>query len=145
MIGKLISLLGRSVTARWVTGFTVALLLGGGALTWHNHKEGLREEGIQECVQEINQATVDALEAQLSDERKANAELAASLEHANQVNALALDRRRELETSLTALAAEIEQQRKNDETYREWSDTDLPDGVADRLREAARSQADRND
>lgn len=145
MIGKLIKLLASSVTARWVTGFTVTLLLGGSWAAWHNHKQNLREEGIRECVQEINQATVDELQRQLANEVEANARLADELEVANQANASALDRRRELETSLTALAAEMEAQRNEDPTYREWSDSDLPDGVADRLRDAAGSQADRDD
>ena len=145
MIGKLIKLLASSVTARWVTGFTVTLLLGGSYAWWHNYKQNLREEGIQVCVQEINQATVDALQNQLESERRANEQLSLELEHANQVNASALDRRRELETSLTTLADEMEAQRNEDPTYREWSDSDLPDGVADRLRDAAGSQADRND
>ena len=144
-MGKLISLAFKTALGRWVTGITVALLLGGVALKWHNHKEGLREEGRIECVQEINQATIDELEQQLADKGAANAKLAEELDRANQENALALDRRRELETSLTALAAQIEEQRNNDESYREWSDTTLPGGVADRLREAAGSQAGSND
>jgi len=144
-MGKLIGFALKTALGRWVTGFSVAMLLGGAALTWHNHKEGLREEGIQECVQEINQATVDALEDALADERAAYALLLAHAEKTAQENALALDRRRELETSLTALAEQMEKQKNEDPEYNEWSDTTLPGGVADRLREAARGQADSND
>jgi hypothetical protein len=37
---------------------------------------------------------------------------------------------------------EMERQREQDPDYKAWSDTPLPDGTADRLRQAAGSQAD---
>ena len=134
-----------SSLGRWALGALVAALIGWAAIAWHNHKEGLKEEGRIECVQEINQATMVALEGALADERSANATLRASLAAAAAVNQQALERRNELETQVTGLEKAMAEQRRTDETYRAWSDTGLPDGVAGRLREAARSEADRTD
>lgn len=145
MVKKLLSFAFSTVLGRWVTGALVALLLGGAALKWHNHKQGLIDEGVELCVQEINQATMTALEDALADERSANATLRASLIAAAAVNKEALERRTQAEANLRTLAAEMRTQRETDETYRAWSDTGLPDGVASRLREAARSEADRTD
>lgn len=128
-----------SVAGRWILGAAVAASLGTAAIMWHNHKEGLREEGMQECVQEVNLATMEALEAALAEERSANAALNASLAAAVAANQEARDRRSVLQSRVDALQASINEQRETDETYREWADTDLPDGVADRLRQAARS------
>lgn len=135
----LIKKLLASVLGRWVLGGVVALSLGTAAIMWHNHKEGLREEGIQECVQEINQATVGALEDALAAEKLAAADLRASLAAAVAANQEAIERRNELSSQLDYLRGTIEEQRENDETYRAWADADLPDGVAGRLREAAGS------
>lgn len=122
---------------RWILGAVVAALLGTAAIMWHNHKEGLREEGRQECVQEINQATIDALESALADEKRASAQLRASLIAAARVNQEAVERKNELSSQLESLRGMMEEQRNEDPTYREWSDTALPSGVADRLRQAA--------
>ena len=127
----------KTVVGRWVTAGILSLLVGGGALKWHNYKEDLIHKGQQVCVQEINKETVAQLEDALAAAEIARAELKERLDSANRANALALDRRRELETSLTALADEMEKQRNEDPTYREWSDSDLPDGVAGRLRDQA--------
>lgn len=134
-----------SSLGRWVLGGIVAMALGAIAIGWHNHKEGLKEEGRQECVQEINIATVEALEAALVDAESANAALRASLVAAATVNQEATDRRETAEASLRTLEAEMRTQRETDETYREWVADPLPVGVADRLREAARSPSGRND
>lgn len=130
-----------TVLGRWVTGFIVVSLLGSAGLMWHNHKEGLKEEGRLECVQEVNKATMDALEIALADERSANAALRASLVAAAAVNQEATERRREAESTIASLQEQMETQKNEDPTYREWSDAPLPDGVADRLRQAARSPA----
>lgn len=145
MIGIVIKKLVTSVLGRWVLGGLVAAGIGTAALMWHSHKEGLKEEGRLECVQEINQATIDALESALVDEKRAAAQLRASLVAAAAVNQEAVERRRQAETALTDLERQMQEQERTDETYREWANADLPDGVADRLREAARSPADSND
>lgn len=139
MVSKLIAQVLGSVLGRWILGGVVALLLGWAAIAWHNHKEGLKEEGMQECVQEINQATIDDLERALAEERSAVAELRANLAAVAIANEEAEMRKEELSRQLASLRGMMEQQRKNDETYRAWSDTPLPDGVADRLRQAAGS------
>jgi len=137
MIALILKRLFRTVLGRWVTGSVVALLLGGGALMWHNHKADLREEGRQECIQLVNEETMLQLEAALVEERRTNAELVALAEVNALANVEALARRQELETSLTALAAEMEKQRNEDPEYKEWGDAPLPDGVAERMREQA--------
>lgn len=135
----------KTVVGRWVTGILVASLLSGSYAWWHNHKQNLREEGMQECVQEINQATMDGLELALADERSANVALTASLVAAAAVNQEAIARRVEAESNSTALKKQMEIQRNEDPEYREWADTTLPDGVADRLRQAAGSAPDSTD
>lgn len=137
--------LAASLLSRYITVGVVALLLGGGALKWHSHKEGLREEGIQECVQEINKATVKALEDALADAESANAALSASLIAAAAVNQEALARRAAVEASLQTLQKQMEQQKNEDPAYREWSDAALPDGVVSRLRKAARGPSGNTD
>lgn len=141
----MIDLIFKTVVGRWVTVGVVTLLLGGAGYWWYSHKEDLRDEGAAECVQLINQATIDELERALAAERSAAAELRASLAAAAAVNEEAIRRRNELSNQLDSLRGMMEEQRKNDETYRGWSDTDLPDDVADRLREARRSAAGSTD
>jgi hypothetical protein len=119
----------------------VATLLAGGAWKWYKFKEDLRNEGVQECVQEINQATVDLLEDALAAEKRAAAALRASLIAAATVNQEAVERRDELSNQLDSLRGMMEKQKNEDPTYREWSDTPLPDGVASRLRQAAGSSS----
>jgi len=129
----------KTVIGRWVTGLLIASLLGGVVWKWYGFKDNLREEGVQECVQEINKATMEALEQQLEDERDAIAMLQLEAVFAASKNAEAVDRREKAESKLRTLEAEMRTQREADETYREWSDSTLPDGVAGRLREAAGS------
>jgi TolA-binding protein len=131
-----------TVLGRWVTGGVVTLLLGLAFAAYTNYKEGLRDEGKLECVQEIQQATVDALEEQL---RKKD-EAIAVLRELHAKNLVLVEERKQREQEaydrLEGLERQIEEQRNADPNYREWADTDLPDGVADRLREAAGSAAD---
>jgi len=143
--GFIVKKLATSILSRWILGGLVALLLGSAALMWHNHKEGLKEEGRLECVQEISQATIDALEDALADEKRARAALRASLIAAATANQEAVARRNESESRLEELQTQMEEQKNEDPEYREWSDTTLPSGVADRLRQAAGSAADSND
>lgn len=138
LIGKVLG----SVVARWITVGIVAALLGGVAWKWYKFKEDLRDEGVQECVQEINRQTVIDLELALAAERSAVAELRASLDAAATANREAIERRERAEANLRTIAAQMRTQRETDETYREWSESPLPDGVADRLRQAARSTSD---
>ena len=136
-MNKLILWAFKTVVGRWVTVSLVALLLGGAALKWYNFKQKLVDKGTQVCVQEINKDTMLQLEEALAAEKAIRIELAEELKLADQENASARGRRRELETSLNALATEMRKQRNEDETYKKWSDTPLPDGVGDRLRNQA--------
>ena len=123
-----------TAAGRWVLGGAVALLLGSGYAMWHKHKQNLREEGRQECVQKVNEETHEiALEA-LARERATNAQLQEALELAESASREALERRQRSEAALSSLQEEMEAQREVDPEYAEWSDTPLPDGVADRLR-----------
>lgn len=141
LIGKILG----SVVSRWVTVGIVTALLGGAGLWWYKYKEGLRDEGAQECVQEIERATVEALEAALAAEKSARAELRAKMDAAAAANQEAQERREIAEANLRTIEAQMRTQRETDETYREWADTPLPDGVADRLRQAHRSATADND
>lgn len=134
-----------SALGRWILGGLVAVGIGTAALMWHNHKEGLKEEGRLECVQEINQATIDALENELKNKDLAIAQLRDAAVASAQANAEAEARRQQDRSTIASLQAQMEEQKNEDPTYREWSDTDLPDGVADRLRQAAGSPPDSND
>ena len=76
----------------------------------------------------------------LAAEKSARADLVAKLAAAAAANQEAINRRNEAEAKMRTLAEEMRTQRENDETYRAWSDSNLPDGVASRLRgEAAGS------
>lgn len=140
-MGALLARILASVLGRWILGGVVALLLGSVAWKWYDFKQKLREAGMEECVQEINQATVDALETALADEKAANVALIASLLAAEAANQEAVARRDASESRLATLEQQMENQRNEDPTYREWSSGDLPAGVVDRLREAARGSS----
>ena len=127
----------KTVVGRWLLGGLVALLIGGAALKWHSFKEDLVHKGQEVCVQEINKETVAQLEAALAAEKSARAELTANLIAAAAVNQEAVNRKNELSSQLESLRGQMAEQRKTDETYRAWSDSDLPDGVAERLRDEA--------
>jgi len=109
------------------------LLLGSGGLMWHNHKQGLREEGKQECVQEVNQETMRILEEQLRAERAVNVELVKLGVERTRVNTDATARRQAAEATVSELKRQIAEQERNDEPYKEWANTLLPTGVAARL------------
>lgn len=141
LIGKVLG----SVVARWVTVGIVTALLSGVGLWWYKFKSDLRTEGAQECVQEIERATVEALESALAAEKRANADLRAKMDAVAAANQEAIARREAAESTIASLRKSMERQRNEDPTYREWSDTPLPDGVADRLREARRSASPDND
>ena len=75
MISLFVRKILSSVLGRWVTGGVVTLLLSLGTYLWMDFKSDLRDEGMQECVQEIQKATVDALEQQLANKQAAVDEL----------------------------------------------------------------------
>jgi hypothetical protein len=58
MMGLITKLIASSL-GRWALGIGVTALLSGLAYKWYDFKRDLRDEGVQECVQEINIATVD--------------------------------------------------------------------------------------
>jgi hypothetical protein len=134
-----------TVLGRWVTGGVVAALLSGAVYWWYDTKAELIDDGRQECIQEIQKATVDALELQLANKNAAIEELRRL--HADALILAEERKQRELEAfyRLEKLEAEMESQRNADPKYREWSDADLPDGVADRLRKAAGSSSGGSD
>jgi uncharacterized protein HemX len=125
----------RTVVGRWVTASLIALLLGSAGWKFHTWKEDLIHKGQQVCVQEINKETVAQLQAALAAEKSARAELTARLIAAAAVNQEAINRKNELSSQLESLRGQMADQRKNDETYRNWSESPLPDGIADRLRD----------
>lgn len=133
MFSKLIGLALKTALGRWVTGGLVILLLGSAGLMWHNHKQGLREEGKQECVQEVNQETMQILQEQLAAERAVNVELVKLGVARNAVNAEVTARKQVAEGRIVELKRQIAEQERNDETYADWSNTPLPNGVAARL------------
>ncbi len=135
MIGKLVTWAAKKALNRWILGGAVALLLGGAAIMWHNHKQGLRDEGRHECVQAINEQTVIDLQTALAEEQVAAAELRATVAAAAQENADARERLQAANASLKTLALLMKEQKENDKVYSAWSDVPLPDGVADRLRQ----------
>lgn len=136
-MGKLIAWAFKTAVGRWAIGGSIALILGVVTIKWHDYKESLVHKGQQVCVQEINKETVQQLQDALAAEKSAHAELTANLIAAAAANQEARDRKRELEDKLTKLEHQMAEQRKNDETYRAWSDSDLPDGVSSRLRDEA--------
>jgi hypothetical protein len=147
-MGILKSLAGKGVAwiaGRWVTALVVTLLFSGAGLLWHNYKDSLINRGVQECKQEITEQQMQALADALAEEQAAAAELRASLEAVAVINQEAVERRQVAEAKLRTLAEQMRPQREEDETYRTWADTDLPVGVADRLRQAARGQASASD
>lgn len=136
MIGMIFKWALKTVVGRWVTGLLIASLLSGAAIKWYNFKKDLIAEGQTACIQEINKETVEQLQLALADAKSARAELTARLLAVAAVEAQARARHQDAQTQVTALQNQIKEQRKNDETYRAWSDTTLPDGVGNRLRAA---------
>jgi hypothetical protein len=134
MIGKAISWVAGSAIRRWAVGAIVALVLGGGALKWHNFKEDLIHKGQQVCVQEINKQTVTDLENALVEERLVTAELVLIAQRYAAVNAKAVAREREANLRAENFQNELNEERNNNEEYKAWASNPLPLGVADRLR-----------
>lgn len=137
MIWKLILRVVTTSLGRWILGGSVALLLATSAYKWHQFKEDLIHQGQQVCVQEINKQTMIDLQAALVAERIVAEELRANAVANAAVNEEARARLRDSESRVDSLLAAQKAQEKTDETYAAWSNTTLPSGVADRLRNAA--------
>lgn len=135
-MGLILKKLTGTLLRRWVTGGVIGLILAGGAWTWHSFKENLIHEGQVACIQEINKQTVIDLRNALADERLVAADLRARAAADADANEEARDRLWESQATVSNLNRQIREQRKTDETYKSWSDTSLPNGVADRLRNA---------
>jgi len=123
----------KTVLGRYVTVGLVAVLLGGGALYWHNFKEDLRDEGAEECIQLVNEETHQILVEALAAEKALATTLRARIARDAVVNAEARERHSALETQVGDLERAMAEQARTDNEYKEWSDTPLPSGVAERL------------
>ena len=120
---------------KWVVVGFVSVVLAGSTYYVHSYKEGLRDEGRQECVQAINEQTVIDLQNLLVAEQVVAAELRATATAAAQENAAAKERLQAANASLKTLALKMKEQKENDKEYAAWSDVPLPTGVAERLRQ----------
>ncbi len=132
----------KTVLGRYVTAGVVALLLGGAGLKWYSFKQSLREEGAQACIQIVNEETHNILVANLANEKAANEKLRATAVMDAAVNAEARARHRDLETQVSAMEKAMAEQARTDNEYKEWGDTVLPSGVAERMREQAGGDQD---
>lgn len=133
-MGTIIRNLLASNIGRWAIAAVIAAILGFAVYKWIEFKGNLRDEGRQECIQKINQATVDQLKAALAEQIDARAELRQRLIAVEAMNADAQARAVVAEKNLEAFKNEREQQAEQDIPYREWRAYDLPSGVAQRLR-----------
>lgn len=139
MIAGFIARLFTTQLSRWVTVGVVTVLLSGAGIWWYKFKDDLREEGEQACIQKVNEElhkeTVEALYRQ----QQRVMELQAELSDLRVENELAKERERRAKEKLQIYQNSVRAQLENDEKYREWARTELPNGVADRLRELARN------
>lgn len=135
--------LATSILSRWILGGLVATIAGVAAWQWHSYKEHLREQGQQVCIQEINRETVETLERALAEEREVTARLVEEARLRAEEMAAARERRAAAERKVVEILRQMKEQERDDETYKGWARTPVPDGVADRLRNAAaRSDSD---
>ncbi len=134
MLTKVISYFAGAALRRWILGAGLALLIGSATLMWHNHKNKLIDHGAQRCVQEINAATVADLNRALAREKASHNDLLKMYMRVARENADALDRLRQAGSRVAELKDQIKEQEETDETYKKWSDADLPNGVGERLR-----------
>jgi len=133
-MGALVKWVFKTALSRWVTGGLVIFVLGGAGLMWHNHKEGLRAEGAEECIQQITQANVTVLENKIADQATEIAVLLQLNAEKDAANERARTRHQVTENRVAKLLRDQARQEQEDETYAEWSNIDLPNGVAERLR-----------
>lgn len=134
MLSSLLKLILRSTISRWVTVGVVTTLLGGAGYWWYDTKRDLREEGQTECIQKINEETHREVVEALARKEEQVLRLQKDLREVRIENELARERERRANEQLLIYKNSIRTQAENDEDYREWADTPLPDGVADRLR-----------
>lgn len=135
MLSSLLNLALKSTVGRVALGIGVTALLSGLAVWWYDTKHDWEEKGREECVQLVNEETHQILREQYAAALQANRLLRAQRDAAAKANTLAIERAKRAEQRLKWFQNSLEAERQNNEEYREWADTDLPDGVADRLRQ----------
>lgn len=139
MIAGLLARLFASQLSRWVTVGVVTALLGGAAYWWYDFKRDLRHEGAEECIQAVNEETHKAVVENLYRQQQRVLELQSQLSDLRVEKELALERERRAKEKLMLYKNSVRAQLENDEKYREWSRTELPNGVAERMRELAKN------
>lgn len=131
---KILGLILKSTASKVITASIIVSLLGGGLLAWHNFKEDLRDEGAEECIDAVARNNNKILLDQLTKaQARATVLELRNLELWHQ-NRDAERRRASAEDRITEMEYERKQQEQYDEEYKEWANTDLPDGVIDRVR-----------
>ena len=134
MISGLIQMALKSVAGRVFIGAAVAAILSTVAYWWYDTKHDWEERGREECVQLVNEETHKNLVAANYRKQEQIMKLQKELRETKIENELARERERRANEQLLIYKNSIRTQAENDEDYREWADTPLPDGVADRLR-----------
>lgn len=134
MLSSLLNLAIKSTAGRIALGIAVTALLSGLAVWWYDTKHDWEEQGRQECVQLVNEATHKKVVAALARSELRRQELNQELSDLRIQNELARERQRRAEEKLLTFQNSVRTQAEQDETYREWATDPLPDGVADRLR-----------
>jgi glucan-binding YG repeat protein len=134
MISGLIQIALKSVAGRVFIGAAVAAILSTVAYWWYDTKHDWEERGREECVQLVNEETHKNLVAANYRKQEQIMKLQKELRETKIENELARERERRANEQLLIYKNSIRTQAENDEDYREWADTPLPDGVADRLR-----------
>lgn len=134
MLSSLLNLAIKSATGRIVLGIAVTALLSGLAVWWYDTKHDWEEQGRTECVQLVNEETHKQLVEANYRKQEQIMRLQKELRETKIENELARERERRATEQLLIYKNSLRTQAENDEDYREWADTPLPDGVADRLR-----------
>lgn len=140
----MLNLLVKTAARRWALGIVVSVLLSSAAwFGWQRYQESLRDQGrdeaFQVCNEEIYKANIVVLEEQLEREKDRVRRLTELNSALRAENEAAITRREDAERKVAQLLRDRETQAKRDETYREWSATPLPDGVAARLQRLSES------
>lgn len=119
---------------RLVTGSLIALLAAGGAWFYSDWKAGIEDRVRAECNESRYIADLKQANDQLAAEQKRVRRLEQLNSELRAENENAITRREEAEDRVTQLLRDREEQEQNDDTYAEWSNTPVPDGVIERLR-----------
>lgn len=134
MLSSLLNLAIKSTAGRIALGIAVTALLSGLAVWWYDTKHDWEEQGRNECVQLVNEETHKQLVEANYRKQEQIMKLQKELRETKIENELARERERRATEQLLIYKNSLRTQAENDEDYREWADTPLPDGVADRLR-----------